>query len=193
MLRILLVRPGVTEYDQQGRIQGTLDIPLCEDGRRQVEGISGEVCGQAPAAVYASPCESCQQTAAMLARLCDQKPKTLEKLHNLDHGLWQGMLVSDVKTKQPKVYRQWQEQPETVCPPQGETVLAAKSRVAEVLKKLIKRHKGQQAIIVVAPEPLASVVRHVLLQDALTDFWKPGGGGARWESIDAPDTLVGAS
>jgi broad specificity phosphatase PhoE len=37
MFKLLLIRPGVTEYDQQGRIQGTLDIPLCEDGRRQVE------------------------------------------------------------------------------------------------------------------------------------------------------------
>ena len=37
MFKILLIRPGVTEYDQQGRVQGTLDIPLCEDGRREVE------------------------------------------------------------------------------------------------------------------------------------------------------------
>ena len=31
MLSILLVRSGRTEYDCQGRIQGTLDVPLSED------------------------------------------------------------------------------------------------------------------------------------------------------------------
>ncbi len=193
MLRILLVRPGSTEYDQQGRIQGTLDIPLCEDGRRQVEEVRDELRGQSPEAVYASPCESCEQTALAIAEPLGLRPKTLDKLKNLDHGLWQGMLVDDVKTKQPKVYRQWSEQPETVCPPQGETVLAAKARVAEVMRKLLKRHRSHDSIVVVAPEPLASVVRHVLLLDELSDFWKPGEGHASWEAIEVPPELAGAS
>ena len=42
MDQILLIRPGTTEYDQQGRVQGTLDIPLCEDGRQEVEAMVGE-------------------------------------------------------------------------------------------------------------------------------------------------------
>ena len=46
MFQILLIRPGATEYDQQGRIQGTLDIPLCEDGRRQVEAMIEELRAQ---------------------------------------------------------------------------------------------------------------------------------------------------
>ena len=83
--------------------------------------------------------------------------KTLDKLQNLDHGLWQGMLVSDVKTKQPKVYRQWQEQPETVCPPQGETLCTAKQRVQAALAKLLKKHKADGLVAIVVPEPLASV------------------------------------
>ena len=37
MLTILLVRSGLTEYDCQGRIQGTLDVPLSGEGRQQVE------------------------------------------------------------------------------------------------------------------------------------------------------------
>ena len=27
MVQIVLIRPGSTDYDQQGRIQGTLDVP----------------------------------------------------------------------------------------------------------------------------------------------------------------------
>ena len=36
MLKILLIRPGVTDFDEQGRIKGTLDIPLNENGTAQV-------------------------------------------------------------------------------------------------------------------------------------------------------------
>ena len=96
------------------------------------------------AAIYASPCQSADQTAEALAHALDLKVKTVDKLQNLDQGLWQGMLVSDVKSKQPKVYRQFQEQPETVCPPQGETLCTAKQRVSAALAKLLKKHKSDR-------------------------------------------------
>ncbi|MEM6799332.1 MAG: histidine phosphatase family protein, partial [Planctomycetota bacterium] len=158
MQRILLVRPGATEYDRQGRIQGTIDMPLCDDGRQQVEASVDAIAAEAPVAIYSSPCQAAVETAAAIAGERKLKPKTLDKLKNLDHGLWQGMLIDDVRSKQPKVFRQWQEQPETVCPPEGETVMAAMQRVAGVLKKLLKKHKDE-TIALVTPEPLASVVR----------------------------------
>ena len=191
MQKILLVRPGMTDYDQQGRIQGTLDIPMCEDGRRQCEATLREVAAAGPAVVYASPCESAREAAEQLADRAGVKSKTLDKLRNLDHGLWQGMLIDDVRTKQPKVYRQWQEQPETVCPPSGETVLAAKARVAESLSKLLKKHKeDQEPIALVAPEPLASLIRHVLRQDGLSNLWKSNESCGAWEVIDVPQEMA---
>lgn len=189
MLKIVLVRPGATEYDQQGRIQGTLDIPLCEDGRKQVEEAVAQMADLNAVALYAAPCEAARQTAALVGEKLGLKAKTLDKLRNLDHGLWQGMLVEEVKTKQPKVYRQWQEQPETVCPPQGETVPAAKTRVAEALKKLVKKHR-EGAVVVVAPEPMGSLLRHVMHHDELTNLWKTPESCGAWESIDVPEELV---
>src|SRR5688572_431547 len=90
MQQILLIRPGTTEYDQQGRVQGTLDIPLCEDGRQEVEALVGELRDKPIAAVYSSPSQSAQQTAEALAATLDLKVKTVDNLENLDHGLWQG-------------------------------------------------------------------------------------------------------
>lgn len=183
MLRILLIRAGATEYDQQGRIQGTLDIPLSEDGRSQVEALVNELGVQSLDAVYATPCQSAIQTAETIGGPRDLKPKTLDMLKNLDHGLWQGMLVDDVKKKQPKVYRQWLEQPETVCPPRGETIRDVEQRVHSVVAKLIKKHKSEGTIALVVPEPLTSVVRHVLRHEDLGDLWNQA-DGAPWELID---------
>ena len=190
MVQILLIRPGTTEYDQQRRVQGTLDIPLCEDGRQQVETLVDALRGQPIAAIYASPCQSADQTAEALAQALDLKVKTLDKLQNLDQGLWQGMLVSDVKSKQPKVYRQFQEQPETVCPPQGETLSTAKQRVSAALGKLLKKHKSDRVIAIVVPEPLASVVRHVVRNEEWGDLWQSANESAQWQLIDVPETVA---
>ena len=82
------------------------------------------------------------------------------------------MLIQDVKEKQPKVYRKWQEQPEAVCPPDGETVEAARDRLRKVLKKLARKHKSG-TIALVVPEPLGSVLRNLLLDEELGDLWDP--------------------
>jgi probable phosphoglycerate mutase len=188
MVQLLLIRPGATEYDQQGRLQGTLDVPLCEDGRQEVEKMVQELSDQPISAIYSSPCQAAAQTAEALGAALDLKIKTLDKLQNLDQGLWQGMLVADVKTKQPKVYRQWQDQPETVCPPQGETLGAAKQRVQAMVAKLVKKHKPESVLAIVAPEPLASVIRNVLCHEEWGDLWQCSAAGAQWRIIEVPQT-----
>lgn len=191
MLTLLLVRPGATEFDQQGRIQGTLNLPLCENGRRQTEEALPGIAAHKPTVVYTAPCQAAREAGQMIAEATGAKQKAVDKLCNLNHGLWQGMLVEEVRTKQPKVYRQWQDQPHTVCPPGGETLLQVKARVAESLRKLLRKHK-EGTIALVAPEPLASVVRHVLHHDEVTGLWKGSERCGVWETIEIPDE-VGAS
>jgi|tagenome__1003787_1003787.scaffolds.fasta_scaffold20426601_2 broad specificity phosphatase PhoE len=190
MVQILLVRPGTTEFDQQGRVQGTLDIPLSEEGQQEVEALVDTLRSQSIAAIYTSPCQSAAETAEALAEALDLKVKTVDKLRNLDQGLWQGMLVSDVKAKQPKVYRQWQEQPETICPPQGETLSLAKQRVSEAVTKIIKKHKSDGIVAVVAPEPLASVVRNVVRHDDWGDLWQSAKEIPQWQMLEVPEAVA---
>lgn len=191
MLKILLIRPGTTEYDLQGRVQGALDVPLCEQGYDEVRLVAKQLRDEPIEALYTAPCSSAVQTADVIAEACDLKAKKLENIQNLDHGLWQGMLIKDVKKKQPKVFRQWQEQPETVCPPNGETVADVRQRIQKVFSKLNKKHKDS-VIALVAPEPLASVIRNVLRQDKITDFWN-GKHAASWETIPVEPRLLAAA
>jgi probable phosphoglycerate mutase len=184
MLQIYLIRAGQTEFERQGRVQGTLDIPLCEDGRREVSALVDELSKKPIEAVYCGPSQAVQQTADALSAALGLKAKPVEQMRNLDFGLWQGMLISEVKTKQPRVYRQLQEQPETVCPPQGETVAAARSRAQAAIAKIAKKHKSEGAVAVVLAEPMASVVRQALRQDELGDFWQNGQGKPPWELLD---------
>ena len=183
MLRIVLIRPGSTDYDQQERIQGALDIPLNAAGVVEVARIAEELRDKEIGTVYAAPCEPARQTGDALAKSLGVKAKRLTGMQNLDHGLWQGMPVDNVRRKQPKVYRQWQEQPENVCPPEGEMLSHAQERVRTCMTKLLKRHK-EGVIAVVASEPLASLVRQFLKHDELGDLWKAIGAHGCWEIME---------
>jgi probable phosphoglycerate mutase len=193
MVRIVLIRPGATEYVQQGRIQGVLEVPLNAEGANEAARISTELGGQGIDVVYSSDSGHALQTAEAVASALGAKLKQLEGLQNLDHGLWQVMIIEEVKRKQPKVYRQWQDQPESICPPGGEMLSDAQQRVRSAIAKLLKKHKSGTVGLVV-PEPLASLVRAYLEQSEVGDLWRAGALHGTWEVIEVePHSLAHSS
>ncbi|MBX9788915.1 MAG: histidine phosphatase family protein [Pirellulales bacterium] len=192
MLTIVLIRPGATDYDKHGRIQGTLDIPLNGAGSAEVSQLIEQLRGRALELLYTSDSEPALETASKLADGLDIKLKTLDDMQNLDHGLWQGMLVSEIRRKHPKLYRQWQEQPDSVCPPQGEMLEEARQRVQRSLRKLVKRHRDG-VIGLVLPEPLASLARTQLCQCACGDLWKASDEHGHWEAIEVRPAELAAA
>ncbi len=192
MMRIVLVRPGATDFDDQGRIKGTLDIPLNQHGQEQIAATASETATLVIDAIYSSMCQAALDTAAAIAARRQLKVKPLEQLRNLDHGLWQGRLIEEVRQTQPKVYRQWQEHPQTICPPAGETLSSAQQRLHEVLSKLARRHRGG-VIALVVPEPLASLVECYVQQKVVGDIWKAECDCGRWQVVDLEPEKVAVS
>ena len=190
MVRIALIRPGATAFDEEGRIKGCLDIPLSECGQRQAHQVAGELAKQMQlassqpplAAVYSGPCQSAQATAEIVAEVCRTKLRTVECMVNLNHGLWQGKLIEDVRRLQPKVYRHIQDCPEAFSPPGGETIEEAQARVRKSISKLVKKHRNG-FIALVIPDPLASLVRQLLVAGAIGDLWKAEQDFGSWEMI----------
>ena len=188
LTRVLLVRPGATDFDDQGRMKGCLDMPLSARGAEQAASLAKELASVRFKTIYCSPCESARETAKRLAdeqRAAghDVKVKVIDAFRNLDHGLWHGKLIDEVRRNHPKVYRQGAEQPEDFCPPGGERVAEAKARVSKNLRKCLKKGRDEMIALVI-PEPLASVVQCLLSGDELTSVWKSETDSASWAMVE---------
>lgn len=170
-LQVLLIRPGSTIFDQEGRIKGALDIPLSEAGKQQADALANHLANVKMDCLFVSPCESAKESAAYIRRSNVSKQKVVESLRNLDHGLWQGKLVAEVKRLQPKVYRQFQEHPTDVRPPEGETILEGLQRITSTVDRLIKKYRDGRIGLLV-PQPMASIVRYALVGGSLGDLWQ---------------------
>jgi probable phosphoglycerate mutase len=190
MLRIVLIRPGATDFDEQHRIRGNLDVPLNQEGLTEVARLIGELRDQRLEVVYTAPEQSAMETAEPVAEALGLKLKKLDRAENMDLGLWQGMAVDEIRVNQPKVYRQWQEMPQNVRPPEGEMLDHADQRVRTVVTKLLKRHKEGVIGLVVA-EPLASLVKQFITQSELGDLWKAAAEHGRWDVLEVtPEVLA---
>ena len=191
MLQIVLIRPGSTDYDVQERVQGSLDMPLNERGVAEAAETAEQLRDKGIETIYTPVSQPSMQTADAIAKALGIKMKKLQRLQNLNLGLWQGMLVEEIRHKQPKTYRQWQEHPENVCPPEGEMLGEADNRVRTALLKLLKRNK-EDVLGLVLPEPLLSLARRFLTRVELGDLWKAVNGHGRFEvlAVEPDDVLA---
>lgn len=188
----VLIRPGCTDFDEQNRIQGTLDIPLNDQGQDQVQQIAVELRDIPLQKIYTAPCDPARATAEGLATELGVPIKEVDGLTNLNPGLWQGMAIDELRRKHPKVFKQWQESPETICPPEGEEVSEAMERIVKVVNKIVKK-KSDFAII--APEPLASMIRWHLCGGKLRSVEPAGNCGPdrHWEILELNGAAAGKS
>src|ERR1700677_422181 len=115
---VVLIRPGCTDFDEQNRIQGVLDLPLNHRGHAQVLGLVAQLQGVSLDVVFTAPSEPARSTALAICEQSRTSLKEVDGFHNLHHGLRQGLQVGDIRRKSPKVFKQWQEWPETVSLPE---------------------------------------------------------------------------
>ncbi len=177
MTQVVLIRPGATVYDEQNRVQGVLDVPLSDRGWAEVAELAGKLAEFTLSALYCGPSENAVRTAEAVGRTLGLRPRTVEELRNLDQGLWQGLQVDEIKRRHQKVFRQWIDDPCTICPPHGEPVPDALDRIKAALKPLIKRHRDE-AIGLVACDPIAQFIACFLRRDPrvqLADHVPTGG------------------
>lgn len=158
----VLIRSGETDFDVEGRVQGTIDLPLTPRGRAEVDAAAEELRSVAIEVIYCSPAEPAFSTARVIGRALGLTVKPLRELDNMHFGLWQGMQLEEIRRKQPRVYKQWQESPSSVCPPEGETIDEVQARIQSALKKPIRRGTP---FAVVASEPIATLIGTILRGD----------------------------
>lgn len=155
--RVVLIRAGSTEFDDQGRILGSLDLPLSEKGRAEAQALAEQLDSLGIETVISASTQASCETATAIAERNKLKAKVEPKFTNLDCGLWHGRGIEELRETQPSLFKQWKESPETVCPPEGETVSEVKSRIEAVVKRILRKHK-KGVLAIVAPEPLLGII-----------------------------------
>lgn len=142
------VRHGESVFNAEGRIQGQQNPPLSELGRQQAQVVSQRLAALPIEAIYASPLERARTTAEPLAEALGLEIKTDERLKEINVGVFQGMLWSEVREQHPEFAEKWASQDPDYVIPQGESRRQLMLRGAEVLQHI--HDQGHQQVAVVA-------------------------------------------
>ena len=105
--RIVLLRHGRTAHNATGVIQGQLDTPLDDAGRRQAEQVARVLRAPAPAVLLTSDLTRASETAAALASAVGTGAVADPRLRELDLGAWQGLTSAEAAERFPDEHARW--------------------------------------------------------------------------------------
>jgi len=146
--RILAIRHGETDWNQDNRIQGQIDIPLNDTGHWQAARTAQALREEAVDAVYASDLSRASQTAQAIAETLGHRVQHHSGLRERHFGDCQGVRWSELEAQRPEVVAQWRARVPDFAPDGGESLLALQARVQAAFSELAAQHLGQQIVVV---------------------------------------------
>ena len=158
---ILLIRHAETPTTGKvlpGRAAG---LGLSDKGIAQAEARAADIAGKHQiAAIYSSPMERAQQTAAPIGAATKRKVRIHEGLNECDFGLWTGRRLKALY-KLP-AWQTIQRTPSNFRFPEGESFLEMQSRIATALNELARAHRGKTVVAVSHADTIKAAVAHAL-------------------------------
>ncbi len=146
--RAFIVRHGATVLSAEDRFAGATDVALSDEGREQARHLAQRLSREKVAAVYASPLGRTMETAQILAAPHNLGVQTRNGLREISHGHWEQMTRREVEEKFPKECAEWEKDPYTFAPLDGESGLAVTARALPVLIDLVRHHPGENILVV---------------------------------------------
>ena len=136
MTTFFLVRHGETEWNVERRIQGWADSPLTSLGVAQAED-HGQLLGKFGIdRIIASPLGRAMQTVAPIVRETNVPAEHDVRLREVCMGDWSGRTSQELQSLYLDQWQTRQDDPEGYCPPNGESRLDVKRRVAPLVAEL---------------------------------------------------------
>jgi 2,3-bisphosphoglycerate-dependent phosphoglycerate mutase len=155
------VRHGESIYNAHGRIQGHLNIPLSELGRRQAAAVANACRAWGSEAVFCSPLRRARETAEPIAAASGLPIQIEPNLIEIRVGIFQGHNRSDLDQLCPEEYSRWRSGDPDYVVPGGESRRALMQRGREVLESIAQREYAT-AIVVSHGAILAAAFKSLL-------------------------------
>jgi alpha-ribazole phosphatase len=158
MTRILLVRHGVTNWNQAERLQGRSDLALNAAGLQQAAAAAARLAAEPLEAIYTSNLKRARQTARIIATPHGLAVTSFTELDEIHFGEWEGLTYAAIQARDPLATQAWSKDLLNFTPPGGESLARMASRVAGMLPQLISLPQDTCLAIVAHGGPLQVLI-----------------------------------
>jgi len=149
---LVLVRHGQTDANARALLQGRVDLPLSDLGRRQAAALAPLI--PPDARVIASPLRRALETAEAFGRDVEVDERWIE----LDYGDFDGRPIVDLG---PEIWTTWRADPH-FAPPGGESLVTLGVRVRGACEELLEEARERDVVVVSHVSPIKAAIAWTL-------------------------------
>ena len=171
MLKLWLIRHGMTEGNRHQRYIGVTDEPLCEEGRNLLSNVTYP----RAQALFVSPLRRCRETARIL--FGDQEQRVIELLAECDFGEFENKNYKELADN--PHYQEWIDSNGTLPFPGGESKEECAARNLKGFEEVLEvlRNEGiTEAALVVHGGTIMNIMETYALPKKAFYEWHVGNG-----------------
>ena len=146
--RVCVIRHGETDWNQEHRIQGQLDIPLNKTGRTQALAMASIASDQEFSAIYSSDLTRALETAKALNQDSTKDITARPELRERHFGIFQGLSKDEANKNHPEAYTRYLARDVNYNLENGESLTEFSQRVMSIFEELRQQHSNQQLAVV---------------------------------------------
>lgn len=154
MTEVLLVRHGQSEHNKREEIQGQIDSPLTDKGRRQAEKLRDHLSGRNFDRVYSSDLQRASETAEIVSERQGVEVEETEKLRERNLGELEGQPLEAWEELDAEDTHEWSVE-------NGESLKEHRERANEVLDEILEKEL-ENALIVTHGGTIAALLTGIL-------------------------------
>jgi len=148
--RLVLVRHGQSEWNEQRRVQGHSGTGLTERGRVQAQHTARWVLATHPGAVLvSSDLQRCAETATALAEAMDVVPVLDSDVRERAFGRWEGLTMAEVEELDPDLWARWRTGVDVIRQVGGESGVDLAARVVPAYRRHVENLADGQTVVIV--------------------------------------------
>lgn len=187
-MRILLARHGETQWNVDGRSQGQgFDIPLSQAGRAQASALGARLEGLPILRAVASPLLRARQTAELALGARADLLTFDDRLMEISHGQWEGLLAEDIRSRFPDLQKAWRETPDQVQLPGGESLRVVDARAWPAFREACSGLGAEEMALIVTHDAVNRTLLCRVLGLPLARVWSFRQASTCLNLLEGPD------
>jgi broad specificity phosphatase PhoE len=182
---LCLTRHGETDWNQQGVLQGWIDVMLNKLGRQQARAMASNFDKQGFAALWSSPLWRARETAEIIAPLIRLPfPKLHDGLMERNFGIFQGVPKAELAELNPVVLQLILKRNPAGHFESGESMDEFADRILVALADIGAQYHGKKVLIITHGWVLDVITRHIngLPRNAILNM-KRKNGESLWVAV----------
>jgi broad specificity phosphatase PhoE len=193
-MRVIWLRHGETDGNQDKKYMGHTDIPLNQTGHDQAERLAQSLSQESIQAIYTSDLIRARQTAEKLfTYFPNLSIQSTPLLRECFFGEWEGLTYRDICAQDEGLFHRWYHNPFVNAPPQGETLTNVDQRLSMFLTQLEEKYSAKDCVVIFTHGGPLRWVWAKLIERNWQEMWKvntPNAGGWMLEKTDETWRLI---